>query len=183
MASAETLSRAALPAQLAAALGHGVSTALAARLQAADRLRTRLDEILAQRFGAVTAPDAVQEQLLAMDAPALSRLADQAGAVWHAAAIARLVDGAAVRALVAAIGEELREVALRGHALAGPGTISAPEAIAALIPQDGAACLAAWCEAQPVAVGMRVSLRRPAATPGEAHRAQGPAIIAWLARD
>ena len=188
--SAKSLSRTAQPDQLTAALGHLIPVTLAARLQAADRFRTRLDAMLAERFGTVQSPDAVQERLLAMDAPALALLAAQAGAVWHAEAIARLVNGGAVRALVAAIGQDLRAVALRGRALAvnsdralsSDELPQAPEAIAALIPHSGAACLAAWCKVQPIAVGARVRLRCVAATPGAVHRAQGPAIIAWLAQ-
>lgn len=171
----------AMPDRLAALLGHGVSEGLAARLQGEARLRAGLDRLLADRLGTLPELDAVQAHVLSMDGAALARLGAQAGAVWHASAIGRIVDGAAVRALVAAIGEDLRGVALRGRVLAGPETAAAPEAIAALIPHDGAACLAAWCAAQPRPVAARVALRWTPAAPGAAHRAQGPAIIAWLA--
>ncbi len=59
-----------------------------------------------------------------------SRLARQADALSHAAAIARILDGDAVRSLVALIGEDMRDVALRGRGLSGPTTASTPQAIA-----------------------------------------------------
>ena len=179
----DTLVRAARLDRLAAVLGGGLSEALAARLQAADRLHSRIEQVLAARLGAVEKPDTVQARLLGMDAPSLVRLAGEAGAVWHAAAIARLLDGAAVRALVALIGEDLRAAALRGRALAGPATASTPDEIASAIPLDGDACLAAWCEAQPMPVAARVGLRwapRAATEPSAAHLERGPAIVASL---
>ena len=183
MTDSEALAGTALPSHLAAVLGPGLSETVAARLQGIERLRPRLDQILAARLGAVTEPDAVQAQVMGMDTSSLARLASEAGAVWHAAAIARLLDGEAVRALVPLIGKGLWTVALRGYTLSGPATASTPEEIASAIPADGAACLAAWCEAQPPPVAGRVGLRwAPSVpvTPGAAHRERGPAILAWL---
>ena len=180
MAHGEIRARTAQPAVLAAVLGHGITEALAARLQAMDRLLPRLDRIVAAQLDALGELDAMQAQVLQMDMPSLARLASEAGAVWHGASIARLLDGEAVRTLVALIGAELWQTGLRRRALCGPSDASTPTEIAAALPGDGAACLAAWCEAQSAPIAALLAPRRPPAMPAPAHRAAGPAIVAAL---
>lgn len=172
------------PAQLAALLGATVPPALVEDMVRSPRLRARLAGLLPARLGDVGAIDSVQGALLAMNRDALLSLALRAGAVWHAAAIKRIVEGAAIRTLVERIGEAQRRVALAGAALAPEAELAAPspDAIADAVPTDGAACLAAWCEAQPWPVAIRLRLLRPEAAPSPEHISRGPAIITWLAR-
>jgi hypothetical protein len=114
-----------------------------------------------------------------LDSSGLTRLASYAGVIWHAKVIVRLIDGTAVRNLIAAIGGEFRSFALNNVVLAPPidSEITA-EAIPEEIGLAGNRCLAAWCAAQPIAVGIRVALRLADGTPPErTHRTFGPAII------
>ncbi len=169
------------PAQLAALLGATVPPSVVEDVVRSPRLRAKLAGLLPARLGAIGEIDSVQGVLLAMNRDALLSLSMRAGAVWHASAIKQLVDGAAIRALVERIGEAQRRIALAGAALAPPAKHLSLDALAEAIPADGAACLAAWCEAQPWPVAVRLRLLRPEAAPDPEHVNQGPAIIAWLA--
>lgn len=167
------------PARVAALLGHGMSEDLAARLLASSRLAARLDGVLQHRLGPLPALDAAQARALDLDAPGWALLQRQAGAVWHGNAIAAVVNGDALRELVAEIGEGLRAWALRGRALAQPAGAAAVADLAAAIPSAGAMCVAAWCAAQPSPVRARVALRLPEELP-VAEGPEGAAVVAWL---
>ena len=168
-----------LPDRVAALLGHGTSGGLASRLLASRRLAARLDEVLQQRLGPLPALDAAQARALELDAQGWSLLQQRAGAVWHGNAIAMVVDGRELRALLAEIGEDLRGWALRGRPLAPvAGTVAVAE-IAAAIPAAGAGCLAAWCAAQPDSVRARIELRLAADLPA-AGGVDGGAVVGWL---
>lgn len=171
------------PRVVAAALGHGVSAELAARLLGSPRLSGRVAELLDARLGRLPdAPTPAQAAMLELDADGLSRLAMAAGAVWHGGSIAAVLDGAAVRALAAAIGPAARDAALRHRALAPALPRLAPEAIAAFAAADGAVCLRAWNERQPACVAQRLGPILPPAGPGgPAQAALGPGIVERLA--
>jgi hypothetical protein len=135
-------------------------------------------DLVGNRLGSPS-PSATQSAALSLDSAGLTRLAGYAGAIWHAKAIVRLIDGIAVRNLIAAIGGELRSFAINNVVLAPPVEgETTTEAIPEDIRLDGNRCLAAWCAARPIAVGTRVALRLADDTPPEqTHRTFGPAII------
>lgn len=179
----------AAPAALASLLGCGVPPSLVERMLAAPSARERLDAELRDRLGALP-PELTpaQARIAALDQAGLLHLTLRAGAVWHAAEIAKAYDGEAVRALVERIGPEFRVTALaalaahpRVAAMAGvPGPTL--EGLPAAIARDGTACTVAWCEAQPRAVGWRILLRlRVNGRPGPQHGELGPAIVERLA--
>lgn len=174
--------RAAPHDRLAALLGHGVSSALIGRLVGSARLRTRLAGLISSRLGDLGELDRHQVSALAMTPDGLLDLSTRAGVVWNGAAIARIIDGASRRALLVALGEHRYSLALAGLGLAQPGATldPSPDGIVAAVAADGAACLAAWCEAQPATVAGRLRLIRPDGSPGTAHAMSGPAIVAWL---
>lgn len=182
-----TLLRNAHHDRIAALLQHGVSTALVGRLIHSERLQMRLAEFVSAQLGELDALDGTQAAVLAMSPDAMADLAMRAGAIWHARAIARIIDGPSRRALLALLGEDRYRLALEGLDLVGldlaaPATDidRTPETIAKSVEADGAACLAAWCEAQPPRIANRLALLRPAGSPATIHKASGPVIIAWL---
>ena len=182
----------AAPAAVASLLGHGIPPALAERMLAAPLLRARLDAELRSRLGELP-PELtpVQAHIAALDPAGLLRLTLRAGAAWHAAEIAKAYDGATVRALVERIGPEFRGAALadlaahpRPAAAVGAAAPSSPslDGLPAAIARDGTACMVAWCEAQPRAVGWRLLLRlRVNGKPGPEHGQLGPGIVERLA--
>lgn len=172
------------PERLAAFLGHAVSAALAARVQASPRGRAAFDRLLDHRFGTLPPLDPVQRHVAALDSAGWATLVLDLGAAWSARQIAGIVAGDHVRALVAAIGPERRSIALGAlaHAPAPDDERPvAPDALVAAMPGNGAACLIAWCELQPAALSARLRLRLPEGLrPDARHRAQGPALVAHL---
>ncbi len=171
------------PQRFAEWIGHGVSSGLAGRMLANRRLKLRCAELLERRLGSV-APSVIQATALSLDGRGLTRLARQAGATWHAASIVRLIDGTAVRNLIAAIDQELRLFAIRNIALAPPISDEVPnDALPQEIARAGLRCLSAWCGEQPAAVGMRIALRlADHVPPEEPHRTFGPALVDSLLR-
>jgi hypothetical protein len=176
-------------ASIASLLGHGVTGNLAERMLAKPPLRERLDRALRDRLGHCP-PDLTPAQavIAVLEPTGLTRLALRAGAAWHAGRIAKVSDGSTVRALVEKIGPEFRDVALQDlqarAVSAGLGESSdiAMADLPAAIARDGGACLVAWCEAQPRAVGWRVLLRlRLNARPSPKHVEHGPPVIERVA--
>lgn len=139
---------------------------LVPRLRACARTAAGLEAAGLARLGTPAATGAVQGRVLGLDRAGVARLALCAGAVWHARAVLRLLDGAALRAFVAEAGEAPRAAALRWHAMAGGADTDGP--LGAAVARDGWRCLRAWCEAQPAAVSRRVALCMPdgVAAPG-----------------
>ena len=169
----------------------GLGPQLADQLRRSIRLRPRIVAALEERLGALPEQLTVdQVRLLAMDSAALDGLAAEVGAVWLAPAVLRLLEGSAVRAFVASVGEPARRAALRWRTsapVASPATTGAAPAtteLAVQVVEAGAACLQAWCEAQPQAVGSRVRLllHRPV-VPNALQRAAGPALVERIATD
>lgn len=176
------------PAAIASLLGHGIPPNLVERMLTTSHVRARLDAELCERLGELPAElTPAQAGVASLDPTGLLHLALRSGAVWHAATIARAHDGATVRALVERIGPDFREAALADLA-AHPRAASAGaldpslDDMPAAIARDGTACMVAWCEAQPRAVGWRVLLRlRTGGRPGPRHAELGPAIVERLA--
>jgi hypothetical protein len=141
--------------------------------------------LISRRLGDVGALSREQARALAMQPDQLTDLASRAGVIWHAGAIARIIDAVSRRALVALLGEKTFELSMAFRSLQPPGGAPdrAPEDIAKAVAVDGAACLAAWCESQHQAVSGRLRLTRPAASPEPVHEMWGPQIIARLLAD
>lgn len=185
----ERPSRHTTPAAIASLLGHGVPARLVERMTGVPSIRERLDRALFERLGKLPEELTPAQAFIALlDEAGLTLLTLRAGAVWHAAAIASVHQGDAVRALVERIGPEFREAALAD--LAAHPRPAAPQAdvalpldgIATAIARDGTACLIAWCEIQPRSIGWRILLRlRLSCRPGPEHLERGPAILERLA--
>jgi hypothetical protein len=167
------------PYSFAQWVGSGISAGLVERMLANRRLKSRCADLVSRRLGPFS-PSQSQGAALSLDGPSLTKLAHHVGAIWHAASIVRLIDGAAVRKLIDRIGPELRLSAIRNIALAPPLPADdiASEALPTAIALAGQCCLAAWCDTQPTAVGVRIALRlAPHEPPQASHRAFGPAIV------
>ena len=176
------LLRTASPERLAAVLGPGVPAAVVARLVQSPRLQTRLTALMVSRLGELGPVTPSQAKALALMPDALVALSRRAGAVWHAGALARTIDGPGRRSLAAAIGEDDYGTALAGLFLAPPAEVLHHPSVdlIGMIATDGAACLAAWCGKQPATVAGRLNLSRPDAQAGAAHDRFGPKSVAWL---
>ena len=172
------------PGAIASLLGAGIQAPLVDRMLAKPSTRKRLDVELNARLGTLPSDrTALQDHILLLDPPKLVTLALQAGAVWHASFIARVYDGASVRALAERIGPEFREAAIADLA-SNPALATLPhpdldlEKLPAAIARDGAACLVAWCECQPRPIGWRILLKLRISSKPTAHHAQiGSAIV------
>ncbi len=176
------LLRAAPHDRIAALVGHGVSAALVSRVVRSPRLEARLASLVAARLGRLDDVDRSGAAVLAMTPDAWHDLARSAGAVWHGDAIARVIDGPSHQALVTGLGQSGYARALAGRHLTqvtSPADCSL-ELLLQAVAADGAACFAAWCDAQPPALAGRLRLVRPAAAVDAVHRTSGPTIVAWL---
>lgn len=178
------------PVRFAEWLDHGVTPDLLGRMLAVPRLAAACRRVMDKRLGPLPASlEATAMVASHMDGLALLGLAQRAGAVWHARAVLRVIDGEAVRALVQVIGPAPRLVAIRHSALAPADPLPeadavgdgppAPARLGVLMAADGLCCLHAWCAAQCSALGERILLRLPPASVAvtAAHRLHGPAIL------
>jgi hypothetical protein len=175
-------------ARLDVCFNNKVGMALCERLSGAQRLRERLSAAITEHYAlaAPIAPETLSEadQAIALlGAEGLADLVRRAGAIFWANAIANVVLAADVRWLHERLGEELCALALANRNLAGPAPALEPlENVDARIREDGERCLAAWCQAQPDAVGVRVRLKRaPSAALDDAPQSPfdeiGPPIV------
>lgn len=172
--------RAAAPDRIADLIGYGVSPALVGRLVRIPRIEAKLAALVAAQWGPLGPLEPGQSCILTMGADELVALAAQAGIVWHAEAIARVIDGPSRQGLIDRLGPDGYGLALAGRHLAKPSTDQPVEMSPDAIAVEGSACLATWCDAQPPAIAGRLRLIRPAASPMPIHDAAGPAIVAWL---
>lgn len=168
--------------RVAALVGHGVSAALVGRVVRSPRLEARLASLVAARLGPLGVVDRGGAAVLAMTSDEQLQLAGSAGAVWHGDAIARIIDGPSHQTLLTGLGQHRYGAALAGRHLApvkNPVDRS-PELLLQAVAADGAACFAAWCDAQPAALAGRLRLVHPEASVEAAHRTFGPTIVTWL---
>ena len=154
------------PARLAACFGGTVTTAVCARLAAAERLHERLSAVIVEfyRLGAAVGPDAAapEDRRVAVLVPEATReLARRAGAVFFANAIAGAVRADDVRRLRARLGEALYAFALKNRDLSGPSRDLVDDDGTGAIEEQGLRCLSAWCRSQPEAIAARVRLKAP----------------------
>jgi hypothetical protein len=175
-------------ARLDACFGNQVGAVLCKRLRGASRLQERLSAAIIGHYAlaAPVAPEALSEADRAIALRGAEELADlvhRAGAIFWANAIANVVLAADVRWLHEQLGEEVCALALANRNLAGAAPALEPlEGVDARIREDGERCLAAWCRAQPEAVGARVRLKRaPSAALDDAPQSPfdqiGPPIV------
>jgi YOP proteins translocation protein K (YscK) len=166
------------PQRFAKSIGHGISDELVNHMLDNPRLKRRCMELVEARFGQA-APSPVQAAMLALDRSGLKALALRAGAVWHGCSIVRLIDGAAIRELVAVIGPQLRLCAIRHFTLAPEVSETIPvSALPEAIAVAGRHCLSAWCSAQATAIARRMALRLPTDEPAqEPYLLFGPGIV------
>jgi hypothetical protein len=176
---------------IAALLGGGLHGDLVEKLTSSPRFAARLHAAARCRLGdlSIAEQKLLAEQnlastpaaaALALAPDSLSDIVLRAGAVWHAAAIARVVDTAARRGLMATLGPDVYAIALEGRGLApAVEPIVPPEgdgwAEAAM--RDGARCWSAWRALQPPAVASRLALLGFNSVPARIHTAFGPAIV------
>ena len=174
--------RAAPADRVAALIGLAFPTEMADRLAGTARLASRFHEAAASRLGDLPPLNARQSAALALDEQGLRATAAKAGAVWYAGAFARVVDGAARRSIVEAIGLDSYLLALEGRGAAphhGSDELPAGD-LAEAAKREGEGCWAAWRSAQPAPVAARLSLLDCVASPHEGHRNHGAGIVDWL---
>lgn len=152
------------PRHLAACLGDAPAQ-LREQVLAQPRFHARLLALLLARhqlqpLSEITAPDATAMNVLALSPLAFNRLPRLCGAIWHAATLAREVRAPVQHALRQALGSELYSQALAHRELAGAADLlREPAALLQAIDQDGAACVAAWAQAQPAPLQRWLALR------------------------
>jgi hypothetical protein len=156
------------PTRLAACFDGRIRIRLCERLRDSGRLQGRLSELIAD-FYALAAPSgpetvsAADQKIALLPTPRIGDVIRRAGVVYRANAIANVVRAEDVRWLRDRLGEPLYAFALANRSLSGPaGTIDLTDGADAQMTEDGARCLAAWCDAQPAAIGGRVRLKSPA---------------------
>lgn len=184
------LARALPPERVLALLPSVLDPETVERLVASDRLAGRLSEHLRRQAGVPPLDPALLEAedraLMLLDAEGLEQLQRMAGAIWHGQALKRIILAEPRRRMAELIGEDALAGAGRNvevsPAIASPAE---PEALAAAIDADGAACLEAWCRAQPAAIAERIRLKRDAEAPDptDDHLANGPAVIARAVKE
>ena len=164
---------------VAALLGGGLQGELVEMLAASPRFAPRLRAAAQRRLGELSAGEPAA---LALTPAGLSDIVRRAGAVWHAAAIARVVDTSGRRHLMASLGSDVYAIALEGRGLAPAEAVVAPDRDdwAAAATSDGACCWSAWRTLQPPAVASRLALLGCNVLPARIHQVFGPAIIDWL---
>ena len=122
-------------------------------LLATPRFHPRLWQLLDRHFQLAplqSLADSADLPVLLLDTAAFARLPRFCGAVWHAAALAREIRGAAVQMLKAQLGSDVFEFALSRRDQAGAADFLLDgEQLIAAIDRDGRACLAAWYESRP----------------------------------
>jgi len=142
---------------------------LCGRLKTSKRLQDRLAVIVRQHYAlaAWLAPQACSDvdRAIALSTPQrLSELARRSGAIFWASAIANAILAPEVEALHQQVGEAACSFALENRDLAGlEQSLEPRESVGQRIAEDGWRCIAAWCHAQPPAVGLRVRLKLPPA--------------------
>src|SRR5258708_1534252 len=100
------------PDRFAQWIGCGVPVELVTRMLANQRLKSRCGDFIRGRLGSAS-PSAIQAAALLLDDANLTALTHRIGAVWYAERITGLIDGSAVRDLIAKVGAELRLFAIR----------------------------------------------------------------------
>lgn len=155
------------PARLAAWLAEqGVPAAAGGHLLASARLQPRLAELLIERLALAPCPAeafaADEARIALLEGADLARLIACCGAIWHGRRLRHVILGADLAALDGKVDAGLRRIALGCLDLAAEpeGELTIPELLAA-IEQAGSACLDAFAQTLPPALGARLRLKLP----------------------
>jgi hypothetical protein len=176
------------PARFEACFEGVFPPAVCRKMQGSARLRSRLSDVVQTHYQ--LDPWVDPEQMEAIDraialepAQGLMDLALRAGAIYWSSAIAGAVLAKTVAALHSQLGDDLCAYAIAHRDLTGPAQRLEPlDDVGDRIEDDGWRCLAAWCEAVPAGIGLRVRLKLPTDSimdqpaPPE-FKARGPEII------
>jgi len=167
------------PDHLAALLPAGCPKSLRDRLQHARRLRVRLSALLAHRHGLEpvnTADLATPEgQFAQFEGEALHKAALQAGAIWHAHRVRKIILAEPRRRLLNGLGHGIYQNALGAVDLSpvlADDRDDTPDVSTLLrhIEHDGRTAIRAWCHHQTPALGKRLLLKLPLPEPIEVDR-------------
>jgi YOP proteins translocation protein K (YscK) len=178
--------RAASANDVAALLGGGLPGELVETLIASPRFAARLRAAALHRLessaGELSASEPTAVAALALTPDGLSGIVLRAGAIWHAAAIARIVEASSRRRLMASLGPDIYAIALEARSLAPAEAIAPPDMDDwfEAVMRHGAFCWSAWRTRQPPAVASRLALLGRNDLPERIHEAFGPAIVDWL---
>ncbi len=137
----------------------------------APRFQERLLHLLTHHFQVQTQalaqpPQDADLPVLLLSVERFQRLPRLCGAIWHSATLSREIRGEVVNQLRAALGADVFAQALAHRALAGAADLLRPPAdLVQAIDRDGADCVAAWLQHQPVglAAWLRLRLEMPLA--------------------
>lgn len=142
------------------------------QLLGAKRLRPRLSGLLTRRFNL---PPCTAEELetpegrfAQLEAAALDAAVRRIGAIWHARTIAAIILAASLKELIAWLGRDGHQEALRHGKLACVGVDrdiigDKPDIdlLCKAIERDGRHCVVAWCRHQPASLAERLLLKLP----------------------
>lgn len=150
---------------LAECLQRDVSASALAKLRDSPRFGERFEHLLSAHFKlqplARMAPPAQQDLAVILLADHhFARLPRLCGAVWHAATLSREIRGDVVSEYRELLGDDAFSLALAQRHLAGAANLlRTPTELLQAIDRDGAACVAAWFQALPVALQAWLRLR------------------------
>ncbi|POP74769.1 type III secretion protein [Pseudomonas syringae] len=150
---------------LAECLQRGVDPATLASLRDSSRFATRFEQLLNAHFKLHPLPrleQPAQDDLavLLLTDKDFARLPRLCGAVWHAATLSREIRGDVVSEYRQALGDDAFSLALAQRHLAGAANLlRTPVELVQAIDRDGACCVAAWLEAQPIELQAWLRLR------------------------
>ncbi|MEM8948508.1 MAG: SctK family type III secretion system sorting platform protein [Pseudomonadota bacterium] len=165
------------PERIASLLPEGLPIGFRDRLIGSKRLRVRLSALLARRFR--LAPccagdlDTPEGRLAQLEGEPLQNAIQQAGAIWHAKTIRKIILSEQLRRLIELLGRDNHRAALRFIDLAadddgtrGPfgGDDQPPldvEKLLGRIERDGLVAVNAWCRHQPASIAGRLKLKLP----------------------
>ncbi|AKT30646.1 type III secretion protein [Pseudomonas syringae pv. actinidiae] len=150
---------------LAECLTRDVDALQLAALRDTPRFNERFEQLLIGHFKlrplAQLEPPAQQDlTVLLLADNDFSRLPRLCGAVWHAATLSREIRGEVVSEYRRLLGDDAFTLALAHRQLAGAANLlRTPDELIQVIDRDGAACVAAWLEAQPAQLRAWLLLR------------------------
>jgi hypothetical protein len=142
-----------------------VSDRQLATLRNTPRFHDRLLRLLTTRFELTPLnqtpwPHEDDLAVLLLPASAFQGLARLCGAIWHAATLSREIRSDAVHQLRNELGNEVFTTALTLRSMAGAADLlRQPADLVQAIDRDGAGCVAAWLQAQPVELRAWLRLR------------------------
>lgn len=165
----------------------GLPVEVAARLQSRDRFVDRLSRRLISQLDLGSCRDeriAATDLALVLQPPdRLATLAPVLGALWHGAAIRRVIARDERQALLGAIGAGLLGFVLDRPPVERPGAGEQPADLIDRIVPDGQTAAAAWLDSLPAPFAGRLALVLPALPAGTISVDLPPHILTALVRE